>query len=267
MDELLPASPRVAGVRPQRGLRAALPVSRLEDGRRRQRGRDAVRAAGSGLAQKVKHTRVPGRRKRAASSGSTWARRTTMPPFEPPRARPRPDAKRHHRQGSSSPATGRRCSRARSTPRTARRCIRPTCRRRASTARRRPAPRGRGRRPTRRRGSSCSRPSYGFRYAAIRRPIKNAATNDYVRVTVFVAPFTVLIPPNNLYNVANVNVPIDDTHTMFYFIAWSDPGRRRHRPGGVAQVLRRAGRASTSTRDYRRMRTLATTTTCRTGRR
>jgi phthalate 4,5-dioxygenase oxygenase subunit len=66
--------------------------------------------------------------------------------------------------------------------------------------------------------------NYGFRYAAIRRPIKDAATNDYVRITTFVAPITVLIPPNNVYSLANVNVPIDDTHTMFYFIAWSDWG-------------------------------------------
>jgi phthalate 4,5-dioxygenase oxygenase subunit len=63
---------------------------------------------------------------------------------------------------------------------------------------------------------------YGFRYAAIRRPIANAAQNDYVRSTVFVAPGSVLIPPNNLYNVANVNVPMDDTNTAFYFIAWGD---------------------------------------------
>lgn len=64
------------------------------------------------------------------------------------------------------------------------------------------------------------RTGYGFRYAAIRRPIFNAQTHDYVRSTVFVAPWTVLIPPNNLYNVANVNVPADDTTTHFYFIAW-----------------------------------------------
>ena len=64
--------------------------------------------------------------------------------------------------------------------------------------------------------------SYGFRYAALRRPIANAATHEYVRTTIFVAPFTVLIPPNNLYNVANINVPVDDTHTAFYFIAWGD---------------------------------------------
>jgi len=69
------------------------------------------------------------------------------------------------------------------------------------------------------------RTSYGFRYAALRRPIKDAATLDYVRTTVFVAPATALIPPNNLYNVANVNVPVDDTHTAFYFIAWGYPSR------------------------------------------
>ena len=69
------------------------------------------------------------------------------------------------------------------------------------------------------------RASYGFRYAAIRRPIVNAQTHDYVRSTVFVAPWTVLIPPNNLYNVANVNVPGDDTNTNFYFIAWGHPAQ------------------------------------------
>jgi phthalate 4,5-dioxygenase oxygenase subunit len=63
---------------------------------------------------------------------------------------------------------------------------------------------------------------YGMKYAAIRRPIQNAAVQDYVRVTLFVAPFTVMIPPNAVYGLANVNVPIDDTHTAFYFIAWND---------------------------------------------
>ena len=67
--------------------------------------------------------------------------------------------------------------------------------------------------------------AYGFRYAAIRRPIMQAATTDYVRTTVFVAPATALIPPNNLYNVANINVPLDDTSTAFYFIAWGHPER------------------------------------------
>lgn len=61
---------------------------------------------------------------------------------------------------------------------------------------------------------------YGFRYAALRRPIKNARTHDYVRVTVYVAPFVALIPPNSSYNVASVIVPEDDHHSAFYFIAW-----------------------------------------------
>jgi phthalate 4,5-dioxygenase len=69
------------------------------------------------------------------------------------------------------------------------------------------------------------RTSYGFRYAAIRRPIMNAAAFDYVRSSVFVAPATTLIPPNNLYNVANINVPMDDTNTAFYFIAWGHPAQ------------------------------------------
>jgi phthalate 4,5-dioxygenase len=69
------------------------------------------------------------------------------------------------------------------------------------------------------------RTSYGFRYAALRRPIKDAANNEYVRSTIFVAPATALIPPNNLYNVANINVPMDDTNTAFYFIAWGHPSQ------------------------------------------
>jgi phthalate 4,5-dioxygenase oxygenase subunit len=63
---------------------------------------------------------------------------------------------------------------------------------------------------------------YGFRYVAIRRPIEKAATHDYVRCTVFLAPASALIPPNNAYNVANINTAIDDTHTAFHFIAWGD---------------------------------------------
>ena len=65
---------------------------------------------------------------------------------------------------------------------------------------------------------------FGFRYAAIRRPIMNSATHDYVRITLFVAPYTVLIPPNNMYNLAILHVPQDDYNTYFYFVAWSDTG-------------------------------------------
>jgi phthalate 4,5-dioxygenase oxygenase subunit len=71
---------------------------------------------------------------------------------------------------------------------------------------------------------------YGFRYAAIRKPIRNAENDQYVRTTLFLAPFTVLIPPNNQYNLAQMLVPIDDVNTMFYWIAWHpDPAK------GIAQ--------------------------------
>jgi phthalate 4,5-dioxygenase oxygenase subunit len=65
------------------------------------------------------------------------------------------------------------------------------------------------------------RTGYGFRYAAIRRPIVNGATHDYVRITVFVAPFTSLIPPNNVHNLSILNIPLDDTNTWLYMIAWA----------------------------------------------
>jgi len=61
---------------------------------------------------------------------------------------------------------------------------------------------------------------YGFHYAALRKPIKNDDTNVYVRTTVFIAPFTVLIPPNNQYKLAQILFPIDDYNTMFYWVAW-----------------------------------------------
>ena len=64
--------------------------------------------------------------------------------------------------------------------------------------------------------------SFGFRYAAIRKPIVNPATHDYVRITLFVAPFTVLIPPNDRYKLAQMLVPIDDDNTMFYWVAWHE---------------------------------------------
>jgi phthalate 4,5-dioxygenase oxygenase subunit len=77
--------------------------------------------------------------------------------------------------------------------------------------------------------------SYGFRYAAIRKPIRNPETHQYVRTTLFIAPFTVLIPPNDRYNLAQMLVPVDDVNTMFYWVAWHpDPHK------GIAQDAWRA---------------------------
>ena len=69
---------------------------------------------------------------------------------------------------------------------------------------------------------------FGFHYAAIRKPIANPEAQDYVRTTVWIAPFTVLIPPNDQYNLAQMLVPIDDVNCMFYWIAW-------HPAKGIAQ--------------------------------
>ena len=68
--------------------------------------------------------------------------------------------------------------------------------------------------------------SYGFRYAAIRKPIRNPETDQDIRTTLFIAPFTVLIPPNDRYNLAQMLVPLDDVNTMFYWVAWhADPAQ------------------------------------------
>jgi phthalate 4,5-dioxygenase oxygenase subunit len=98
--------------------------------------------------------------------------------------------------------------------------------------------------------------SYGFRYAAIRKPILNPEINQYVRTTLFIAPFTVLIPPNDQYNLAQMLVPLDDVNTMFYWIAWHpDPAK------GISQDEWRAFCAATPGVDldenWRKKRTLA----------
>lgn len=62
--------------------------------------------------------------------------------------------------------------------------------------------------------------SFGFRYVAIRKPIIDSDKNDYVRMTLFVAPFTVHIPSNDQYHLSQMLVPIDNENMMFYWIAW-----------------------------------------------
>lgn len=59
---------------------------------------------------------------------------------------------------------------------------------------------------------------YGFCYAAIRKPIKNADTTKYVRITAFAAPFTAFIPPFDEFTGTQIFVPVDDHHTTFYYI-------------------------------------------------
>ena len=177
--------------------------------------------AESGMAQKVKHKAYPAEE----WAGLVWTYmgpKETMPPFRPPVWAPTKDTRvsiakailpcnwaqvlegaidsAHSSSLHSSDMVPARVTGAEATDKTWRR---------PSTDK---APR-----------LQVERAGYGFRYAAIRRPIQNAATTEYVRSTVFVAPATALIPPNNKYNVANINVPCDDTSTAFYFIAWGHP--------------------------------------------
>lgn len=72
------------------------------------------------------------------------------------------------------------------------------------------------------------RTPFGFRYAAIRTPIADPERQDYVRTTLFQAPFTVHIPPTDAYRLSQMLVPIDDVNCMFYWIAW-------HPDRGIAQ--------------------------------
>jgi phthalate 4,5-dioxygenase len=95
--------------------------------------------------------------------------------------------------------------------------------------------------------------NYGFRYAAIRKPILNPENDAYFRITVFIAPFAVLIPPNDQYKLAQMLIPIDDVNTMFYWIAW-------HETKGIAQdAWRKFCAAEVGVdldRSYRKIRTL-----------
>jgi len=69
--------------------------------------------------------------------------------------------------------------------------------------------------------------AYGFRYAAIRVPVENPETERYVRVTLFLVPFTAFIPrPLETQHPAHVQifVPVDDERTMFYGVFFSQDG-------------------------------------------
>jgi phthalate 4,5-dioxygenase oxygenase subunit len=59
---------------------------------------------------------------------------------------------------------------------------------------------------------------YGFRYAAIRKPLVDPETTKYVRVTLFVSPVFVTFPAPAGFVYMQIFVPIDDEHTMFYFV-------------------------------------------------
>ena len=98
---------------------------------------------------------------------------------------------------------------------------------------------------------------YGMRYVAMRHPIGQADTHEYARVTVYIAPFTLLTPPNASFSLVQYVTPMDDTHTMFHFVAWSDDSLPGH---GIDQEVWRARSGSRVgidvDKNYRNLRTL-----------
>jgi phthalate 4,5-dioxygenase oxygenase subunit len=57
---------------------------------------------------------------------------------------------------------------------------------------------------------------YGFRYAAIRKPLVDPETRAFVRVTLWMAPFWGMVPSAVGWGNLQAMVPVDDEHTMFY---------------------------------------------------
>jgi phthalate 4,5-dioxygenase len=63
----------------------------------------------------------------------------------------------------------------------------------------------------------CENTAYGFRYAALRKPIVDPDRSQYVRATLFVAPCYAMFPPPQGMETMQAFVPVDDEHTMLYF--------------------------------------------------
>lgn len=63
--------------------------------------------------------------------------------------------------------------------------------------------------------------SYGFRYAALRRPIEDADALVYARVTVYALPAYVLIPQPTGQGLMPFYVPVDDENTVVYVVRFS----------------------------------------------
>jgi phthalate 4,5-dioxygenase len=63
---------------------------------------------------------------------------------------------------------------------------------------------------------------YGFRYAAVRKPIVDPEMQKYVRVTLYIAPVYVMFPPPKGWVWLQAFVPIDDEYTTFWFFQVSE---------------------------------------------
>jgi len=64
--------------------------------------------------------------------------------------------------------------------------------------------------------------AYGFRYAAIRKPIVDPDKQKYIRVSLFIAPIYAMFPPPQGWVWLQAFTPLDDEHTMFWFFQVKD---------------------------------------------
>lgn len=81
--------------------------------------------------------------------------------------------------------------------------------------------------------------SYGFRYAAIRKPVIDPEKFRYVRVTLFILPFFSYIPRSLDRNEPahfQIFVPVDDTHTIFFGVFFSQNGNPVDTEGTRARI-------------------------------
>jgi phthalate 4,5-dioxygenase oxygenase subunit len=148
----------------------------------------ASEPAESNIPQRVKHKAYPARE----AGGFVWCYMgpaDEMPEFEPPAFAPTPDAR------VSATKVRVRCNWAQilEGPDRLGAFVEPAfVRHGAGAGRRREATDTNWLRPSTDKAPrfQIERTSYGFRYAAIRRPIQNEATHDYIRTTVYIAPFT-----------------------------------------------------------------------------
>lgn len=66
--------------------------------------------------------------------------------------------------------------------------------------------------------------AYGFRYAAIRKPIVDPDKNQYIRTTLWIAPSTVTFSAAKNEGFMQIMTPIDDDNTIFWHFRYSYAG-------------------------------------------
>ena len=213
VEEYLPASPRVALFRAQRGMRPALRLSRLEVRRRRHLRRSAERAGGTSVQAQDPPRRLSDRASWAASSGPISGRPSKMPPppkFAWTQVPEEPPPRHQGHRGMQLAAGARRRHRhlARADP--------------ASAADRQLDPR-------RHQAVEPVRPRQGAEPASSTSPItaismpasgRSATAEVHVRTYHFIMPFHQIRPSRSESGLptdaGHIWVPIDDHNCMVY---------------------------------------------------